>query len=410
MMQNRITCNKCILHSNVPEVEINDDGSCTFCKESISTSKFDLKLSNLLKIKMKSLFEKVIQQNSQYDVLVLFSGGKDSTYLLYLLKNVYKLKPLAVSIIHPLVNENSRKNMETVAERLNVELIKYQLSTRVFTEFIRFGLLNGKKYGFDEFVGCCCCEYFHYLMGFKLAVLMKIPILVDGTSKGQIINKYLDADFIRDSLINKKTFFGIAQTAFEAYSNQTLYEWVMKQSIKVEDLNLNLISPFTFMDYFEKDAYRTIEELGFSRENFLSTRTNCKAVPLFDYINYMLYDCPTYIKYYAKPFRKEFFEIDPIETMEKISPEMIQEERKKMINYLKDYKKLLIELVESGVRGSDINDCLKEKYKSFVEQTKKTLNYDEFNFYFNNAIQINELGDFFGLDLKSINWFEWKSV
>jgi len=34
----------------------------------------------------------------KYDVAVMYSGGKDSSYMLYLLKEVYKLRVIAVSV------------------------------------------------------------------------------------------------------------------------------------------------------------------------------------------------------------------------------------------------------------------------------------------------------------------------
>jgi len=121
MENNKIVCKKCILHSKVPEVTIGKDGLCVFCQiGSHVTSDMMKQNATLLENRMLAIFENIKKQKRPFDVLVYFSGGKDSTYVLSLMKNKYKLNVLAYSMIQPFVTEVAKKNMEEIVKKLNV--------------------------------------------------------------------------------------------------------------------------------------------------------------------------------------------------------------------------------------------------------------------------------------------------
>ena len=109
-------CKKCILPVNYPFLEFVD-GICHYCrnykKKIINDEKF---LEILSKNKFKS-------KNKNYDCLVGLSGGRDSTYGLYILKEKYKLKPLAYTYDWGFVSEAARMNISKICGLLNVERI-----------------------------------------------------------------------------------------------------------------------------------------------------------------------------------------------------------------------------------------------------------------------------------------------
>ena len=85
-------CKKCLLPETYETVLINDDNNgCNMC----STTAF--KKENIDWQKRKKMLDDVIEKyrgKYEYDCIVPFSGGKDSSYTLYYLMNEYKKKNL----------------------------------------------------------------------------------------------------------------------------------------------------------------------------------------------------------------------------------------------------------------------------------------------------------------------------
>ncbi len=57
----------------------------------------------------------------EYDAFVGLSGGKDSTYVLYQLKNKYKLKVKAWTIDQGFLTSESRERVESIVSELGVD-------------------------------------------------------------------------------------------------------------------------------------------------------------------------------------------------------------------------------------------------------------------------------------------------
>ena len=92
------TCKTCSLPDNYPDIHIGQNGSCNYCQfyeehKSILTDYDNLEsvfLNYLAQAK-----ETAAKNGSRYDCLVGFSGGKDSTYIIYQLKEKYNMRVLA---------------------------------------------------------------------------------------------------------------------------------------------------------------------------------------------------------------------------------------------------------------------------------------------------------------------------
>ena len=64
-------------------------------------------------------------RNKRYDCIVGVSGGVDSSYLLYLLKVKYKLKPLAVTLDNGWSSEIAVNNIKLITNALEIDLVTY---------------------------------------------------------------------------------------------------------------------------------------------------------------------------------------------------------------------------------------------------------------------------------------------
>ena len=81
-------CKRCVIDESFPGTKINSDGLCTICSRTSSVS--DLRSARKkLQNKMKaSIINLQGSKDCDYDAIVAYSGGKDSSYTLkYLWKN-----------------------------------------------------------------------------------------------------------------------------------------------------------------------------------------------------------------------------------------------------------------------------------------------------------------------------------
>jgi hypothetical protein len=110
-------CTKCILPETFPFIEFDEHGVCNYCK--------NYKIKNNPKPfeQLVELIRPYKKENGQPDVLVPFSGGRDSTYTLHLVKEKLGLNPIAYTYDWGMVTDLARRNIARVCGKLGVENI-----------------------------------------------------------------------------------------------------------------------------------------------------------------------------------------------------------------------------------------------------------------------------------------------
>ena len=108
-------CSKCILPSNYPFIKFDNNSVCNFC--------LDYKKPNLDNKYFETILKKYRSGTSKHDCLVGLSGGRDSVYGLYLLKEKYKMNPLAYTYDWGFIGEMARLNISNICGLLGIEVI-----------------------------------------------------------------------------------------------------------------------------------------------------------------------------------------------------------------------------------------------------------------------------------------------
>jgi glucosamine--fructose-6-phosphate aminotransferase (isomerizing) len=114
-MLNINRCKSCLLPKNYPFIVFNVQNICNYCNDYKSTPRFEHELIN------KFNFEK--SKKKKYDCLVGLSGGRDSVYGLYLLKEKFGLNPLAYTYDWGFLSDVARMNISKICGILGVEHI-----------------------------------------------------------------------------------------------------------------------------------------------------------------------------------------------------------------------------------------------------------------------------------------------
>jgi len=109
-------CIKCILPKTYPFIDFDEEGICNYCRDYKQPKLFG---ETALELEL----EKHRSKDGSPDCLVGFSGGRDSSYGLHLLKKKYSMNPIAFSYDWGMVTDISRRNQAKICSQLEIEHI-----------------------------------------------------------------------------------------------------------------------------------------------------------------------------------------------------------------------------------------------------------------------------------------------
>jgi len=115
-------CKRCVVDSDVPGAKFDANGECSYCKIHDKLEK-QYPLNKHGEKKLNAIVEniKVKGRKNKYDCVVGVSGGRDSVYTLYLVKEL-GLRPLAVHFNDGFGNPVAGENMVKVTSQLKIDL------------------------------------------------------------------------------------------------------------------------------------------------------------------------------------------------------------------------------------------------------------------------------------------------
>ncbi|MDH4027603.1 MAG: hypothetical protein OEU95_02070, partial [Nitrospirota bacterium] len=123
-----------------------------------------------------------------YDVLMAYSGGKDSTYTMYLFKEKYKLRVLALSFDNGFISGTSMNNIRTVTERLGIDHVTFKPRWDILKTIFTYASVNelySKKTLERASTMCTSCIGLVKSICLKTAIEQNIPMIGFGWSPGQ---------------------------------------------------------------------------------------------------------------------------------------------------------------------------------------------------------------------------------
>lgn len=351
---------------------------------------------------MENQFKRSLAMKNPYDVMVLFSGGKDSTALLKTAKYKYGLRPLALSIMHPLVNDLASKNMDDVARKLGVELLKVYPDEGLYKKVMKEGIENGHKYGLGEFVGCEVCSFFHFWIPIKYAMMMNIPVILEGSDISQTgeITYQTPERVVNDAKQGKKPYGGV-HDIFEKVMGDN-YEgsiyYYDPEEVTAEKYP-SIISPFTFLEYDYVEQFRELESIGLKKKDFRTIYTNCEVQPFFSYFTLNRFDCVSYIKHYASEVRRGYpnlmqHSVKDDDTADTLDKETVN----KMMN---EYRDVVLHIVENKLSNDDVTDEQKALIKTKAPTYIGIFGEEVCDVFLKDALQIKYYADYFDVDLNN---------
>jgi hypothetical protein len=187
LVRNKITprCTRCIVSANY--APLNGAGLCHYCRDGISEFKKDQRDLKQMSADLHVLLDSYQGKgNGSHDALVLFSGGKDSCYLVDDLRSRYPgLRLLLITVDNTVMSPFALKNVTRVLKKLDFSHIQVRPPESLYTKMFRHAFLHLNEKGcsgtVDQFDG----DFFHDVCR-NWAVRLQIPLVISGCSQTQV--------------------------------------------------------------------------------------------------------------------------------------------------------------------------------------------------------------------------------
>jgi N-acetyl sugar amidotransferase len=246
------TCKRCILNSNVPDIEFDEQGICNYCKdhdELVAQFPQGEKGQQIVKRLVAEIKRK--GKGKEYDCIVGVSGGTDSTYALF--KTVeLGLRPLAVLFDNGWSSEIAVTNIKNVTSKLNVDLETFVVDWEEFKAIlVSFLKASVPDTDVPTDIGIKSTLY-------RMAAKYGIKYIITGgnfRTEGQIPRKwsYMDGRYIRQVY---RMFSG---KSLKKYPNLTMLDYIKFIFLK----KIKVIRILNYVDYTKAEIIPFLEkELG----------------------------------------------------------------------------------------------------------------------------------------------------
>lgn len=159
----------------IPGIEFDAEGRCPICATADETKN----LRSVVPV-MNSF---PVSKKSRFDVALFYTGGKDSTYLLYYLSRVLGLRVLALTWEIPYMSESAARSIENAKKTLgSVEFI----GRRVCDDDLR--KIYKRLYSLSG--NTCACPSLAYALFYPELVANRVPYFVAGNEPAQALGLY----------------------------------------------------------------------------------------------------------------------------------------------------------------------------------------------------------------------------
>lgn len=173
-------CSSCLLPETHETITFNEKDVCNIC----SGIEFrDTKINYLEKKKELDQLIKKYKGRYDYDCIVPFSGGKDSTWALYYLIKEYDLKPLVVRFDHGFLRPNLEKNVKKCQRKLGFDMITFTPNWKIVQKLMLRSFLDK-----GDFCWHCHTGIFSYPMW--ISIEKKIPLIFWGEKSSEYTSYY----------------------------------------------------------------------------------------------------------------------------------------------------------------------------------------------------------------------------
>jgi len=271
-------CRRCILPATFPGIRFDDQGICNHCRREEKKAARVPEKKAFYRQRLDDLVLEVRDKAPCYDAIMAFSGGKDSSYSMKLLKEKYDLRILALTFDNHFISPASMENIARLTDQLDIDHLNFKIPWPVAQK------LFSRTASEDIFAAptlmrassiCTACIGIVKSMVLKTALEMAIPLVAFGWSPGQ-------APIQSAIMKTNPTLIRKNQEAFKNALPPELSQRLERNFIPASYYELYAghfpynVHPLAFFDYDEEAIKKELSETGWrAPEDTDTNSSNC---------------------------------------------------------------------------------------------------------------------------------------
>lgn len=165
-------CKKCVMPDTRPGISFDDEGVCSACRNHEKKKNVDWEKRFE---ELKKICEKYRGMNGNgYDCMIAVSGGKDSHYQVYVMKELIGMNPLLVSVEDNFpMTKAGIHNIQNISEEFGCDIVSIKPNRKLQKKLMR---KTFKKFGMPNWY----VDRLIYTYPLHMAIKFNTPLLVYG--------------------------------------------------------------------------------------------------------------------------------------------------------------------------------------------------------------------------------------
>lgn len=277
-------CSNCVLPDTFPGIKFDEKDICNYCSGGYTP---DEEKKNEYTKKFEDLLDSVRGRNT-YDIIMAYSGGKDSTYTMYVLAKQYKMNILAFTFDNGFISPRAMQNIVHMTDLCGATSMvvrpSFEIMKKVFAAAAMEDFYSPKTLDRASSICTTCIGHVKSLV-LKTALQMRIPLVAYGWSPGQApITSAIMQTSPRMQAITNKT---VRDILFRRFPDELRPFFLSDDDMKYDSALWPVnIHPLAFMKYNENDIIRFIESLGWVKpQDTDPNSSNCTLNALANHIH-----------------------------------------------------------------------------------------------------------------------------
>ena len=215
-------CKRCVMPDTRPGSIFDEEGICQACRNHEKRGQVDweARLEEL-----RSICGKYKRKDGYYDCVIAVSGGKDSHFLTYMMKERMGMNPLLVCVADPFTHtEAGIRNLRNLGESFDCDMVTFNMSIDLFRRVTRIAFEElGEPLRFIEAA--------IYTVPPKYAVAFNIPLIVYGENAAYTYGTTVDDDY------SAKKYIAAGHSAAGEKLGEQITDFWCERGIPMKELN-----------------------------------------------------------------------------------------------------------------------------------------------------------------------------
>jgi tRNA(Ile)-lysidine synthase TilS/MesJ len=277
-------CSRCVLPDTFPGIDFDDTGVCNYC---LHTPLADDEKKREYTKKFEDLLQSV-KGKHDYDVIMAYSGGKDSTYTMHRLAVKYGMKVLACTFDNGFISPKALQNITRLSDVAGATSIiirpPFEIMKKVFTLAATEDFYSPKTLDRASSVCTTCIGHVKSIV-LKQALQMDIPLVAYGWSPGQA--PITSAIMQTGPRLQRFSHKSVRDPLLKRFGKDIESYFLSERELEIDAGKWPInIHPLAFMEYDEEKIIKEIQELGWEKPADTDPNsTNCILNALANYIH-----------------------------------------------------------------------------------------------------------------------------